>query len=222
MSTPVTSRLTESDLKAVAISRLHRTRRITSQAIIANEYRLADSGVRADLAILDKKFIGIEIKSDLDSLRRLASQVKAYDLYFDLTILLVAEKHIANIKFDLSRVELWSVSTSGKVKTISKPTRARPKFARERLVDLLPARTRRRVQAPKQGSILSDLATESFRKYFTDRFSITSMAFWRGSTASESGKCDLSSLSIYKPLRSRAVARANQRASVFKEWASKS
>lgn len=220
MNTPSPTTLSEADLKAIAIARLHRTRRITSKAIIANEYRLADSGVRADLAILDKKFIGIEIKSDRDSLRRLATQIKSYDLYFDLTIILVAEKHAANIDFDLTGVELWSVSNRGKVKTISKPTRPRSSAARERLADLLPARKRRKIQDCTQNSMFNNAVTEAFKKYFFDRFNATSKIFWESSVLSEPSNIDLNSLSVYKPLRKKAAARAQQRASIFKEWES--
>jgi len=214
--------LSEADLKAIAITRLHRSGRISSGAIIANEYRLADSGVRADLAVLDKKFIGIEIKSDRDSLRRLATQIKAYKLYFDLTILLVAEKHAANIDIDLTGVELWTVSNRGRVKTVCRPMRARSNSAPERLVDLLPARQRRKIQDSTQSSMLGSIVAEAFRKYFHDRFSTTSRKFWDSSENSSIGKESLGNLSVYKPLRKKAADRAQERASIFKEWESTS
>lgn len=222
MSNPVTTILSEADVKAIVLARLHAYRRITSNATIANEYRLGNSGVRADLAILDKSFIGIEIKSPKDSLRRLATQLKSYDLYFDLTILVVAEKHLPNLEVDLSTVELWTVSDRGKLKTVSKPTRARSKELRKNLADLLPVRQRRRIQESAQSFIAGNLEMELFERYFRNRFSTTSKNFWQASSTNNLGSADLSSLSVYKPLRINALARAQQRARVFKDWESKS
>ncbi|WP_429002950.1 sce7726 family protein [Xanthomonas sacchari] len=213
-----TAPLSESDIKAIAIARLLRTGRITPNAIIANEYRLGSSGVRADLAVLDKRFIGLEVKSDRDSLRRLASQVKAYERYFDRTILVLAERHIPNLEIDLSGIELWSVGSNGSIKTISKPTHLRSVALREHLVDLLPSRQRARILESKQGVVFRNLTTELFRAYFTDRFTATSRAFWDSTSNRDFEGADLSSLSVYKPIRNKAAEMAEKRAATLKRW----
>lgn len=46
-----------------------------------------------DVMAVTDKFIGFEIKSDLDSYERLAEQVKAYDLFFDKNYIVVGKKH---------------------------------------------------------------------------------------------------------------------------------
>lgn len=217
---PPNSSLSESDIKAIAIARLVRMRRITSSSIIANEYRLGDSGIRADLAILDRTFIGVEVKSDRDTLRRLASQVSAYQRYFDRTILVLADKHLPNIRIDLSGVEVWSVSDSGAIKTIGACKRARPADLRQNLIDLLPSRQRNRLLDPNQGTLMGKAVVETFREYFTNRFKPTSIAFWESIADRSFDGNDMKALSVYKPLRSKATEIALRHASALKGWGS--
>jgi len=106
--------LSESQLKAALLNKLRSRRRIGLKTIVANELPLGTTGVRADLALLGRRFIGIEVKSELDSLRRLRKQLTVYERYFDRTILLVAEKHLIRLKLEPdSRIEIWSCSSSG-------------------------------------------------------------------------------------------------------------
>ncbi|MCX2895480.1 sce7726 family protein [Stenotrophomonas lactitubi] len=217
---PLNNSLSESDIKAIAIARLVRMRRITSSSIIANEYRLGGSGIRADLAILDRTFIGVEVKSDRDTLRRLASQVSAYQRYFDRTILVLADKHLPNIRIDLSGVEVWSISDSGAIKTISACKRARPADLRQNLIDLLPSRQRNRLLDPNQGTLMGKAVVETFREYFTNRFKPTSIAFWESIADRSFDGNDMKALSVYKPLRSKATEIALRHASALKGWGS--
>ena len=217
---PLNISLSESDIKAIAIARLVRMRRIRSSSIIANEYRLGGSGIRADLAILDRTFIGVEVKSDRDTLRRLASQVEAYERYFDRTILVLAEKHIPNIRIDLSGVEVWSVSDSGAVKTVSACKQARPTGLRQNLVDLIPSRQRNRLLNTHQGTLVGKAVMEDFRNYFTNRFKPTSIAFWESIADRSFDGNDLKALSVYKPLRSKATEIALRHATALKGWGS--
>lgn len=212
--------LSEADIKAIAIARLIRLRRISPSSVIANEYRLGSSGVRADLAILSKSFIGIEVKSDRDTLRRLASQISAYEQYFDRTILVLAERHISNVKIDLSGVEVWSVSDRGHIKTLRTPQRSRPAALRENLAELLPSRERSRVLDNKQGTLMGKAIAETFRSHFAERFRSTSAAFWDGIAERSFSATDISSLSVYKPLRIRATEIAQRHANALKGWGS--
>lgn len=60
--------------------------------IVASEYVLGRSGVRADLAILGDEFLGVEIKGPRDKLSRLDIQIPTYSKYFDQTILIAHER----------------------------------------------------------------------------------------------------------------------------------
>lgn len=58
-----------------------------------DELSIAGGSTRADIAILGSRFRAFEIKSASDSLVRLQSQVPAYNLLFDYSTLIVAERH---------------------------------------------------------------------------------------------------------------------------------
>lgn len=66
----------------------------------AEPYRLIDElgiyngSVRADLALINGKLHGFEIKSDVDSLKRLAGQEEIYSLVFDTMRLVLAPRHV--------------------------------------------------------------------------------------------------------------------------------
>ncbi len=51
--------------------------------LILNELGISAHEARVDVAVLNGRFAGYEIKSDVDSLRRLASQSSVYDLVLD-------------------------------------------------------------------------------------------------------------------------------------------
>lgn len=54
---------------------------------------------RADIVmVLPEKLCGIEIKSDADSYQRLSSQVKDYDMYFDMNIVAVGSSHGSHVE----------------------------------------------------------------------------------------------------------------------------
>ena len=104
----------EPELKAKLLTQLRREKVISRKAVIANEYVVGRSCTRADLAILESKFIGIEIKSEVDSLRRLSQQIRSYSQYFDEIILVVADKHQDAIPADIeSLVRIWTVDRKG-------------------------------------------------------------------------------------------------------------
>ncbi len=66
--------------------------------IILNELGLKNGESRADIAVLNGKMIGYEIKTEKDSLTRLASQVNSYSQIFDRAFVILAEKHLKKAK----------------------------------------------------------------------------------------------------------------------------
>lgn len=59
---------------------------------------------RIDIAVLNGKFIGYEIKSARDSLRRLPQQVTTFGAAFDEIVIVAATKHISSV---LENVPRW-------------------------------------------------------------------------------------------------------------------
>ena len=71
---------------------------LCNQTIILNELGLKNGESRADIAVLNGKMIGYEIKTEKDNLTRLTSQVKTYNQVFDKAFIIVAENHIQKAK----------------------------------------------------------------------------------------------------------------------------
>ena len=62
--------------------------------LVLNELGLRHGKCRADIAVVNGKLIGYEIKSDEDSLKRLAEQIQVYGAVFDRASLITALKHL--------------------------------------------------------------------------------------------------------------------------------
>lgn len=189
--------LSEADLKAVVINALRSELEGSPHAAIANEFRLGSTPVRVDLAALGKNFIGIEIKSSKDTLKRLPHQMVAYASYFDRVILAVADIHLPNLDWkSLRSVEVWSISESGKVRVVSQPTQIAECAP---LSDLLTAEQRSRHKISEDSSE-QEIAT-AFDAEFRKRFAETSLAFWAKVKGRRIIKDDLEILSRFRDRR---------------------
>ena len=58
-----------------------------------DELGLMHGSCRADIAVVNGRLLGYEIKSDQDTLNRLERQIPAYDAIFDAVTLIVSDKH---------------------------------------------------------------------------------------------------------------------------------
>lgn len=186
----------EADLKAVVLDRLGRSER-GGEPVVANEYCLGETAVRVDLAVLSKDFIGVEVKSERDSLRRLPHQIAAYGQYFDRIILAVAPTHIPNLNWkELRAVEVWSVSESGRVTVISEPTIFLDQSCRSGLMTADQVRRHRLTSASTEGEIVDAFCAE-----FERRFGQTSSNFWRSVKGRRITRADIETLSRFKDRR---------------------
>ena len=61
---------------------------------VVDELGLRHGVCRADIAVVNGHLVGIEIKSDVDSLDRLSTQVASYSSVFDRAILVSTDKHL--------------------------------------------------------------------------------------------------------------------------------
>jgi hypothetical protein len=83
--------------------------------ILTAELTLGTSGTRADVAVLaDAELIGLEIKTERDSLRRLPAQLEAYSRYFDHVVVVTAPCHFAELaELDIYGASVWRSTKGG-------------------------------------------------------------------------------------------------------------
>ena len=67
------------------------------KTLVVDELGLNHGECRADIAVINGKLSGYEIKSHLDSLARLKRQVRAYDAVFETTSIVVAPRHLRKV-----------------------------------------------------------------------------------------------------------------------------
>jgi hypothetical protein len=82
------------DVRRVLLDRLNDFYEADPTTIVVEELGLRRGTVRADVAVVNGCLKGYEIKSDRDTLRRLARQSEVYGKVFDTVTLLVGESHI--------------------------------------------------------------------------------------------------------------------------------
>lgn len=127
----------EKEIKAAIINHLLYKKIITTQSIIINEFTIDSFSRRADLVIINNnEIIAYEIKSDADSLSRLAGQIDKYRFYFDKTIIVTTPKHIDKLSCNYQKdVGLWEFSKK-EIKVIKKGTKS-SSVSKEKYLDLL-------------------------------------------------------------------------------------
>lgn len=82
--------LKDNDMRAVLINELNRAN--TCDYRVIEELAVCDGDARVDVAVANDRLCGYEIKSDADTLKRLALQQKCYDKTFDAISIVVGEK----------------------------------------------------------------------------------------------------------------------------------
>jgi hypothetical protein len=188
--------LDEADLKAIVLNYLREENGGKRTSIVANEYRLGNTAVRADLAVLGNEFIGVEIKSERDSLKRLPTQVAAYSRYFDRVIVAVSDRHLANLDWKgLREAEVWKISESGRVSVASQRSKLPELYC---LSDLMTSAQRARYGLDR--SVSADVAALAFETEFRRRFGDTSEKFW---SSVGSGKVSASHVGLLSRFRDR-------------------
>lgn len=83
--------LKDNDIRITLIDELNRINSQHDYRII-EELAVCDGEARVDVAVANGKLCGYEIKSDADTLERLALQQKCYDKTFDMVFIVVGEK----------------------------------------------------------------------------------------------------------------------------------
>ncbi len=77
--------------------RILRRQHAQEDTIVIDELGLNHGKCRADIAVINGRFVGYEIKSDSDSLHRLEGQVESYNAVFDKAFVVVGKRHAESI-----------------------------------------------------------------------------------------------------------------------------
>lgn len=70
----------------------------TNDTLIVNELDICGGTSRIDVAVINGKLHGYEIKSEQDNLRRLDDQITSYNLVFNTLSIAVSEKHVSEVE----------------------------------------------------------------------------------------------------------------------------
>jgi len=208
----------ENALKAKVIERLRQTRRFGAKPIIATEFCIGSTGVRADLVIASRgsrEMIAIEIKSASDSLRRLHNQLDVYTRYFDRVIVVAAHRHQKRVRLlQYAGLEIWEVEPSGSLAVVRDGLSIPPPAS---FKELLTARE----MARYRGLLVrdSDGERDAFFAAFDDRHGNTSRQFWSDLTGKVTVP-SLSGLSRFEAERGELKRRVDYEAQLYASWAS--
>ncbi len=88
-----------------------------ADTIVVDELGLKNGEIRADIAVLNGKIVGYEIKTQNDTLARLPSQVEAYSEIFDKAFVIVSPNHLE--KAAESIPDWWGIYTINTVDNIN-------------------------------------------------------------------------------------------------------
>lgn len=213
----------EDDIKAEVLSWVRRACRGRQLPVVTSEFSLNGTGIRADLAILDRSFYGIEVKSAADTLKRLPSQMAGYARYFDRTVLVVDVRHLRNLKeVDLRGAQVWSRSALAEQKMRSRGTRA-PVSGHTLLGLLTMEEERRAIRSMAERGLQADTdcARLEFERAFRRRYSATSEAFWSKVAGRKIYRDDIAQLSRFLPERERRRTVHAQQETAWNEWAAR-
>jgi hypothetical protein len=95
--------------------------------LVIDELGIRHGSCRADIAVINGRLVGYEIKSDKDSLRRLGRQVRTYDAVFDSVTIVVGARFECGIRRRVPRHWGIVVATVGKRGAIHFATLRRPR-----------------------------------------------------------------------------------------------
>jgi hypothetical protein len=187
---------------------------------------LQGTGIRADLAVFDDCFYGVEIKSEADTLKRLPSQMEGYARYFDRTILIVAAKHLRELRgIPLHGAEVWRQDDLADWQLYSLGEQRR--ISGQWLQHLLNADEERRVvrSIDRQRLHLPDLDLDlarrlEFEKAFRKRYASTSDHFWNEVRGRRITEEDLRHLSRFHSERAQRRELEQEREQRWAGWSS--
>ena len=84
----------DKDIRPILYDKISNLKEFTSDntSIIIDEFPVVEGSARVDIAVVNGKLHGFEIKSEQDTLDRLSDQIFFYNMVFDKMTLVVSEK----------------------------------------------------------------------------------------------------------------------------------
>lgn len=113
----------DSDIRAALHTRLEARHGDDPKTRIVDELGVLMGDSRVDVAVVNGKLEGFEIKSDRDRLTRLPRQAEAYGRVFDRMTVVCCERHVAGVS--LCVPDWWGIE-------IVRPVNDRPRIVRAR------------------------------------------------------------------------------------------
>ena len=88
----------ESDIKAAVIDEWLSRESVSRNSVIINEFPVGSQTRRADLVMANGRLWAVEIKSEFDTIDRLAKQISAYSKTLESVSVVVAERHLDAVR----------------------------------------------------------------------------------------------------------------------------
>jgi len=222
-------RLDEAAIKALTLTTLRNEGLISTGSIVASELIVSGASRRIDLATFADDLIGIEVKSEFDTLRRLEGQIANYLCHFEKVFLVVAAKHAECLKAIPEEVGCFVLTSDG-VLFQDRPAARAQSIDPLNLARLLTNEELRRhllseedLERPSRRDLLlmacerpGDAVRAAVSDAFATRYGETSRAFWRTVRSSPVKSRHLHKLSRYAP--KKKMYRAAQRR-IEENWA---
>lgn len=201
----------EAAVKAQVLSHIRRAS-ARRKPILTAELTLGTSGARADIAVLaDSELIGLEIKTERDSLRRLPAQLAAYSQYFDRVVVIAASCHFAELaEMDLCGSWVWRSTKDGLDPVITGKANAISPVA---YLDLMTRQEKKDVVAKGHATV-----REHYFDTFARRYEQTSYALWRAVAGRKIKAEDVRLLSRFNERRTAFQAAAREREERWQRW----
>lgn len=92
-----TNKMKDVDIRIALKEQEFRTHSLNPDTIIIDELAVCQGNAKIDIAVINGSIQGYEIKSDVDTLRRLPSQIDAYNKVFDYLTIVTRKGHIEGI-----------------------------------------------------------------------------------------------------------------------------
>lgn len=83
--------ITETEIRSALLKQLSRRAKTSS---VQEELRIEQGSSRIDIAVIGRRLVGYEIKSDADTFQRFSNQIHSYNRVFDEITLVCGPKHI--------------------------------------------------------------------------------------------------------------------------------
>ena len=94
----MSSPMRDIDVRTALAAEVERRYQADSDTLIIHELGVCSGDARIDLAVVNGKIHGYEIKSDADTLKRLPAQAEVYSAVFDLVTIVVGEHHLDAVR----------------------------------------------------------------------------------------------------------------------------